>query len=114
MFVAQLCKLTIRTKMAVCSAHVLTTHLYGSESWTLYSRQEKKKKRLDAFFMRSLRHILDITWSDRVLDTEVLTHVGNQSTFTLVMQPRLRWLGNVHRITDGKIPKDLATTQLRR
>ena len=64
--------------------------------------------------MRSVRHILAINWSDRVSNTEVLTHAGNQSMFTLRFQRRLRWLGNVHRIADGKMPKDLATTQLPR
>ena len=73
-----------------------------------------KKKRLNAFHVRSLRHILGIIWSDRVPGTEVLIHAGNQSMFTFLMQRRLRWLGHLHRITDGKIPKDLATTQLRR
>lgn len=34
-------KLTVHTKVAVYRACVLTTLLYGSESWTLYSRQKK-------------------------------------------------------------------------
>lgn len=35
-------KLTALTKVAVCWACVLNALLYGSESWTLYSRQELK------------------------------------------------------------------------
>ena len=59
---------------------------------------EKKKKKLNAFHMRSLGHTLAITWSDRVPNTEVLTHAGIPSTFTLLVQRRLRWLGHVRRL----------------
>ena len=72
------------------------------------SKQQEKK--LKAMHMRGLRHLTGIMWSDRVPNTEVLTHAENQSMFTILMQRRLRWLGHVHRIADGKIPKDLATT----
>ena len=59
--------------------------------------------------MCSLRHILGITRTDRVPNTEFLTHAENQSIFTILMQRLHRWLGHVHGIADGKIPKDLAT-----
>ena len=56
-----------------------------------------------------------MSWVSRAVTvSEVLTLAGNQSRFTLQMRCRLRWLVHVHRIADGKIPKDLATTQLRR
>ena len=59
-------KLTTNTKMAVYRACVLSTLLYGSESWTLYSREEK---RLNTFHMWNLRRILGIKWSDRLTKT---------------------------------------------
>eukprot|EP00105_Crassostrea_gigas_P021162 XP_011440210.1 PREDICTED: uncharacterized protein LOC105337258 [Crassostrea gigas] len=40
------------TKMAVYNACIISTLLYGSESWTTYSRQER---RLNTFHLRSLR-----------------------------------------------------------
>ena len=95
-------KLTVRTKMAVYSACVLSTLLYGSESWTLYSRQER---RLNTFHMRNLRRILDIKWQDRKTNEEVLNRAQMPSLYTL-QQHRLRWLGHVHRMADGRIPKD--------
>ena len=52
-------RLTIHTKMAVYKACILSTLLYGSESWTLYSSQEK---RINSFQMRCMRRILGITW----------------------------------------------------
>ena len=62
-------KLTTNTKMAVYRACVLSTLLYGSESWTLHARQEK---RLNSFHMRNLRRILGIKWSDYITNNEVL------------------------------------------
>ena len=44
-------KLTMKTKMAVYNAYVLSTLLYGSETWTTYAHQEK---RLNTFHLRSL------------------------------------------------------------
>ena len=51
--------LTQNTKMRVYQACVLSTLLYGSETWTTYMRQEH---RLNTFHMRCLRRILGITW----------------------------------------------------
>ena len=44
-------KLTVKMKMAVYNACVLSTLLYGSETWTTYAHQEK---RLSTFHLRSL------------------------------------------------------------
>ena len=102
-------KLTAKTKMAVYNACVVSTLLYGSETWTTYTRQER---RLNTFHMRSLRRILGISWQDKVPNTEVLAQAGLPSMFTLLRQRRLRWLGHVHRMPDGRIPKDLLYGEL--
>ena len=56
-------KLTVKTKMVVYNACVVSTLMYGSETWTTYARQEK---RLNFFHLRSIRRILGISWRDRV------------------------------------------------
>ena len=91
-------KLTVKTKMVV-----------GSEAWTTYARQER---RLNTFHMRILRRILGISWQDKVPNTEVLSRAGLPSMYTLLRQRRLRWLGHVHRMPDGCIPKDLLYGEL--
>ena len=102
-------KLTVKTKMAVYNACVISTLLYGSETWTTYARQER---RLNTFHLRSIRRILGISWQDKVPNTEVLSRAHLPSMYTLLRQRRLRWLGHVHRMEDGRIPKDILYGEL--
>ena len=62
--------------------------------------------------MRCLRRILGISWEDKVPNTEVLSRANLPTMFTLFRQRRLRWLGHVHRMDDGRIPKDLLYGEL--
>ena len=103
-------QLTVNTKLCVYQACVLSTLLYGSESWTTYAGQEK---RLNSFHLRCLRRLLQIKWQDMVTNTEVLQRAGIPSMTALLSQKRLRWLGHVRRMEDGRIPKDLLYGELR-
>ena len=102
-------KLTTKTKIAVYRACVLSTLLYGSESWAVYAVQEK---RLNTLHLRHLRLILGIQWHHKVTNNEVLSLAGIDSLFSLLKQRRLRWLGHVRRMDDGRIPKDLLYGEL--
>ena len=101
--------LSLNTKMAVYRACVLSTLLYGSESWTTYSGQEN---RLESFHLRCLRRILGVTWKDKVSNIAILERTGSTSLHLLLCQRRLRWLGHVHRMNDGRIPKDILYGEL--
>ena len=59
--------------MKIYQAYVLSTLLYGSESWTLYARQER---RLNVFHLRCLRRILGIKWQDHIPNKDVLKKEG--------------------------------------
>ena len=74
-----------------------------------YARQEE---RLQIFHLRNLRFILGIKWEERKTNVEVLEIAGLPSIYTLLRQRRLRWLGHVHRMEDGRIPKDLLYGEL--
>ena len=102
-------QLTIRTKIKVYQACVLSTLLYSSESWTTYSKQEN---RLESFHMRCLRRILGITWEDKLTNNFVLEKCNMLSIHSLLCQRRLRWLGHVRRMNDGRIPKDMLYGEL--
>ena len=77
--------LTIKTKTQVYQACVLSTLLYGSESWTLYTWQER---RLNMFHLRCLRRILGISWQDHIPNTEVLARAGTNSMYALLTKRR--------------------------
>lgn len=102
-------KLTIKTKILVYQACVLSTLLYGSESWTPYARQER---RLNTFHQRCLRRILGISWQDHISNNDILKRAGMLSMFALLTQRRLRWLGHVTRMKDGRLPKDILYGEL--
>ena len=102
-------KLEIKTKIAVYRACVLSVLLYGSECWTTYAMQER---RLNSFHLRNLRRILGIRWYHRVTNNEVFDKAGISSINAFLTQRRLRWLGHVHRMDDGRLPKDILYGQL--
>ena len=102
-------KLSVKTKMAVYNACVISTLLYGSETWTTYAGQERG---LNSFHLRSIRRILGISWQDKVTNADVLSRAGLPTMYTLLRQRRLRWLGHVRRMEDGRIPKDILYGEL--
>ena len=101
--------LSIKLKIRVYVACVLSILLYCSESWTTYRRQER---RLNSFHFRCLRSILGISWRDHVPNVSILRLTGATDMFTLLRQRRLRWAGHVHRQDDGRIPKDILYGEL--
>ena len=95
--------------MVLYNACVVNTLMYGSETWTTYAIQEK---RLNSFLLRCIHRILGISWQDRVSSTEALSRANLPSMFTLLRQRRLRRLGHVYRMEDGRIPKDILYGEL--
>ena len=95
-------KLTKQTKVQVNEAWILITLLYGSESWTLHSKQ---KRGLNSFHMHCLGHILGISWRDKVPNKTLPEMAGITSMCTL--QRHLYWLGHVSLMEDNRISKDL-------
>ena len=71
-----------------------------------------KEKRLYVFYMRCLRRIQGITWQDKVTNKVVLEKAGIPSLYTLLKQRRMRWLGHVTRMKDGRNSKDLLYGEL--
>ena len=99
----------LETKVAVYKAVVLSSLLYGCETWTLYRRQIAK---LDQFHLRCLRKIAHIRWQDRVPNTEVLSKCRITGIEAMLIQSQLRWSGHVARMPDHRIPKMVFFGQL--
>ena len=82
------------TKIAVYQAAVLSTLLYGCESWVLYRRSVR---RLDEFHMWCLCKIAGIKRQDRVSNTEVLCLCGISGIEAFLLAAQLRWVGYPNR-----------------
>lgn len=100
---------SIRVKCKVYRAVVLSSLLYGSETWTIYRTQVKK---LSAFMMRQLRTIMNVTWKDKITNVEILRRAGLPSMADILIQNNLRWLGHVHRMRNDRLPRQLLYSQL--
>ncbi|KAJ8019050.1 hypothetical protein HOLleu_42612 [Holothuria leucospilota] len=91
--------LTLNTKMKVYQACVLSTLLYGSETWATDTKQGT---------------CLGTTWEDKVTNSEVLSKAKLHTIFARLSERRLRWFGRVHRIKKCRIPRGLLYGQLER
>ena len=92
----------LSTKVAVYKAVVTTTLLYGCESWITYRRHIRS---LDQFHMRCLHRIARITWQDKTPNTEVLQRCEISGIEAFIIKAQLRWVGQVGRMSDSRIPK---------
>ena len=97
------------TKLAVYRAVVMTSLLYGCETWALYRKQLKT---LDQFHLRCLRKIMGISWEDRVPNTEVLHRANMPGVEALIIKTQLRWVGHVVRMDDTRLPKMIFISEL--
>ena len=87
------------TKISVYKAVVLTTLLYGAESWVIYRRHLRLIKR---YHQHCLRTILNIHWSDFVTNIDVLEMAMVTSIKAMLLKKKL--LGNVCRMEDHRLP----------
>ncbi|VDM01432.1 unnamed protein product [Schistocephalus solidus] len=94
----------LNTKLKMYKAVVLTTLLYGAETWTLYSNLAMK---LNHFHLSCLRRILKLRWQGRIPDTEVLEHTGILSIHAMLRQVQLQWSSHLVRMDDERLPKRL-------
>ena len=101
--------ISLKTKMVVYKAVILTTLLYASESWTPYRYQIEQ---LDVFHKRCLRTICGFTLEDRVSNADLYTLCGISGIEGFLIQSQLRWAGHVVRMDDSRIPKQLMYSQL--
>ncbi|XP_063609538.1 uncharacterized protein LOC134783560 [Penaeus indicus] len=102
--------LSIKTKVMVFQAVVLSTLLYACETWTTYRRDLKK---LESFQQAKLRCLLRIPWEQRVTNNEVLSRATLPRIETTILCHRLRWAGHVARMDDTRLPKIILYGELK-
>ena len=99
----------LSTKVKVYQAVVISTLLYGCETWTLY---KKHLKQLDQFHMRCLRNIAHIKWQSKTPNTEMLSRCKISGIEAIIKLRQLRWAGHVVRMDDMRLPKIVFYSQL--
>ena len=102
--------ITLTTKIALYRAVVISTLLYGAESWTTYRRHLSS---LETFHQRCLRNILRVKWEDKVANTEVLAKAGCSSIEAFVRKRQLQWAGHVLRMNNSRLPKVVFYSELK-
>ena len=101
----------LSTKLKVYKTVVLTSLLYGCETWTLYRKQIKQ---LEGFHMRSLRRIMDIRWQDKVTNLQALDRANAVSIEALLFKAQLRWTGHVIRMDASRMLRQILYGELMR
>jgi len=90
------------TKVAVYKAAVLTSLLYGCESWVLYRRHFAKLEQ-EQFHMHCPRPIAHVKWQDHIPNTEVLQICSIFGTETFLISVQLRWSDHVIRMSENRL-----------
>jgi len=99
----------IDTKLKVYRAIVITTLLYGSETWTTYRRHIAA---LEKFHQRCLRRMMNIKWQDKKTNISVLEQAATSSVESIIVKNQLRWVGHVTRMEDCRLPKQMLYSEL--
>ena len=102
--------LTIHTKIAVYDAVVISTILYGCETWVPYHRHIRL---LESFQIRRLQIILGLRWWHKVTHSEIRSRAGFPSIKSILLRRQLRWLGHVIRIPHSRLPHCMLYGQLK-
>ena len=89
--------ISLASKIKLMRTLILSTFLYGCESWTLTSEIERK---IQALEMRCYRRRLNISYKDHVTKGEVRNRIQNAIGVhddLLTMVRKLRWYGHISR-----------------
>jgi len=95
--------INLLTKLRLYEALILSTLLYSADVWPLTVTLSKKLEA--AAHHRWLRGILGITWRDKVTNEEVRKRTGQIRLEKVIRERRMRWLGDVARMDEVRIPK---------
>ncbi|VDL90197.1 unnamed protein product [Schistocephalus solidus] len=96
----------LNTKLKMYKVVVLTTLLYGAETWTVYSNQART---LNPFYLSCLRRLLKLRWQERIPDTEVLDQARVLNIRAMLRQVQLRWSGHQAELT--QLAKQVSSLQ---
>ena len=107
-------QLSVAIKREVYRAVVLSTLMYGAETWTVKADSVRKMR---GFHKRCIRSMLGVSrlqqWKEMITSRELAEAMGmTESMAEILRRHRLRWLGHVARMEDSKMPKQLLFGEL--
>ena len=102
--------LTIHTKIVVYDAVVISTILYGCETWVPYRRHIRL---LESFHIRRLQLIHGLCWWHKVNHSEIRSRAGIPTIESMLLHRQLRWLGHVIRMPNSRLPNCVLYDQLK-
>jgi len=86
--------ITLETKLRLYNACILPIFLYGAETWSVTVMLSKK---IDALDNWCLRRILNVHWSEFVINDEIRSRTGQPLLSDTVRSRRLSFFGHLHR-----------------
>ena len=101
---------TIHTRIAVYYAVVISTILYGCET---YAPCRCHIRLLESFHNRRLQFILVLRWWYKVTHSKFRSRAGIPTIESVLLQRQLRWLGHVIRMPHCRLPHCVLCGQLR-
>ena len=106
--------LSVATKKRACVAVVLSTLLYGAETWTVKAAH---LRRMNTFYFDCVRTILRETrrsqWAQRLSNSSLAARFGlGADVGDLLRKHRLRWLGHLARMDLSRLPKQMLFAEL--
>ena len=102
--------LTIHTKIVVYNAVVISTILYGCDTWVQYRRRIRL---LEFFHIRRLQLILGHRWWHKVTHSEIRSRARIPTIESMLLDRQLRWLGHVISMPHCRLPHCVLYGQLR-
>lgn len=94
--------MSVSVKMRCYNAYVLPVIMFASETWALTKQQTE---RLECVHSSCLRQLLHVRLSDRHRLVNIRKQCGTVSLAEHLAAARLRWLGHVVRMDEGRIPQ---------
>ena len=97
-------------KIRLYESLVISTLLYGAESWPLSVTQMKK---LEAVHHKFQRRLLGITWRDKDRNEDIRKKTGSRKLEDIIKERMLRWLGHVLRMDNSRTAHQATDWELR-
>ena len=102
--------LTIHTKIAVHNTIVISTILYGCETWVPYRRHIRL---LESLHIRRFQLILGLRSWHKVTHSEIRSMAGISSIESMLIHRQLRWVGHIIKMPHSRLPHCVLYRQLR-